>query len=140
MNVTQVRKCPLAKLNDKKCYLSGSILSPPIGHPYMVKFRKYKKNSEENIQDLFLSNKYNLEKFEHKTILQNERLKILRTILLESVPCQTLDFNKRLQQGNHNNDIYTTTKDYILNSHWLQLEDDYFINSLVLQQQLMQDR
>lgn len=87
MNVTQVRKCPLAKLNDKKRYLSGSILSPLIGHPYMVKFRKYKKDSEEKIQDPFLSNKYNLEKFEHKAILQNERLRILRTILLESVPC-----------------------------------------------------
>ena len=86
MNITQVRKCQKAKLNDKRYYLSDSIASLPIGHSYLVECNKHKKDSELKIQNHFLSNNYNLQELEIKAISRNKRIWVLRAILLHSVP------------------------------------------------------
>lgn len=86
MNITQVRKCQKAKLNDKRYYLSDSIAPLPIGHSYLVECKKHKKDSELTIQNHFLSNNYNLQELEIKAISRNKRIWVLRAILLHSVP------------------------------------------------------
>ena len=86
MNISQVRKCQKAKLNDKRYYLSDSIASLPIGHSYLVECKKHKKDSELKIQNHFLSNNYNLQELEIKAISRNKRIWVLRAILLHSVP------------------------------------------------------
>ena len=86
MNITQVRKCQKAKLNDKRYYWSDSIVSIPIGHSYLVECKKHKKDSELKIQNHFFSNNYNWQELEHKVIFRNKRIWVLRAILLQSVP------------------------------------------------------
>ena len=69
MNTNQ--ECEFSKLNNKRYYFSDGIVSLPIKIWFLEEVRKYKKDSEEKAQDLFLSNKYDMLRLEYKPILRN---------------------------------------------------------------------
>ena len=52
-------------------------------------------------------------KLENMADLKNERLRILRAILLQPITYYKLDSNKRLLPENFNKGIYNTTKDIV---------------------------
>ena len=66
-------------------------------------------------------------KLENKAALKNERLHILKEILLQPITSYKIDSSKMLQHANFSKSSYTTTKDYILNSRWLYTKDNRFI-------------
>lgn len=66
-----------------------------------------------------LEKKFGMLRKRIKSVLRNERLRVLRPILLQSQLHYQLDSNKRLQQSNFNRGVDTSAKDYILNSYWL---------------------
>ena len=117
--MTTMKKCQFAKVNDKRYYFSDGIVFLPFGHPYLSGVRKYKNESAEKLEDFFVSNKFEILRLKNNAILKNERLHVLRSILLQPITYRKLDFGKRLLQDNFSKGIYTTTRDYILNSRWL---------------------
>lgn len=66
-------------------------------------------------------------RLENKAIFKNERLRILRSIFLQPITYYEIDSSTISQQVNFSKVIYTTTKEYILNSHWLRIKNDRFI-------------
>ena len=44
MTMTSVNKVQFARLNNKRYYFSGGIVSLPFGHPTLNKVREYKKS------------------------------------------------------------------------------------------------
>lgn len=71
-------------------------------------------------------------KLENKAALKNERLHILKEILLQPITSYKIDSSKMLQHANFSKSSYTTTKDYILNSRWLYTKDNRFIIQVFL--------
>ena len=116
MIMTSSNKVKFAQINDKRYYFSDGIVSLPFGHPLLEKIRNYKK-SLKDIHSIIDSEKEKLLKDENKVVNLNERLKVLRTIYSQPFKYYTLKTNRPFISTQRN--IITTTKKYILNSHWL---------------------
>ena len=116
MKMTTVNKVKFARLNDKRYYFSDGIVSLPFGHILLEKVRQYKKqltkihNEIDNEKDAILQ-------LENEAVMQNERLRILRCIF--SQPLVYFDLHSHQLTEVKRAFKFATTKDYILNSHWL---------------------
>ena len=115
MTMTSVNKVQFARLNDKRYYFSDGIVSLPFGHPSPNKVREYKK-SLRKIHTVIQKEKDEILKGESAVVNNNERLRILRSILSQPITYYNLKTNKRVFANKFD---YTTTRDYILNSKWL---------------------
>ena len=116
MKMTSVNKVKFARLNDKRYYFSDGIVSLPFGHILLEKVRQYKKQLTK-IHNQIDNEKNAILKLENEAVMQNERLRILRCIL--SQPLVYFDLHSHRLTEVKSVFKYATTKDYILNSHWL---------------------
>ena len=116
MKMKTITKCKFASINDKRYYFSDGIVSLPFGHPLLDKVRKFKKQLTK-IHNEIEQNKDTILKYENEAVMQNERLRILRCIF--SQPLVYFDLNSHELVEVKRAFKYSTTKDYILNSHWL---------------------
>ena len=116
MKMTSVNKVKFARLNDKRYYFSDGIVSLPFGHILLEKARQYKKKLAK-IHNQIDNEKSTILKLENEAVMQNERLRILRCIL--SQPLVYFDLHSHQLTEVKGAFKYATTKDYILNSHWL---------------------
>ena len=117
MTMTSVNKVQFARLNDKRYYFSDGIVSLPFGHPGLNKVREYKKPLPKiHIHTVIQKEKDEILKGENAVVNNNERLRILRSILSQPITYYNLKTNKRVFANNFD---YPTTRDYILNSKWL---------------------
>ena len=116
MKMTTVCKAKFARLNDKRYYFSDGIVSLPFGHILLDKVRKYKKQLTK-IHEQIEKEKETILKYENEAVMQNERLRILRCIFSQPLVYYDLHSHKitQVKRGFK----YATTKEYILNSHWL---------------------
>ena len=116
MKMKAIKKVKFARLNDKRYYFSDGIVSLPFGHTLLEKAREYKKQlgkihlSIDKEKDAIL-------KLENEAVMQNERLRILRCILAQ--PLVYFDLRTHELTEVKSAFKYATTKDYVLNSHWL---------------------
>ena len=115
MTMTSVNKVQFARSNNKRYYFSDGIVSLPFGHPSLNKVREYKK-SLPKIHTVIQKEKDEILKGENAVVNNNERLRILRSILSQPITYYNLKTNKRFFANKFD---YTTTRDYILNSKWL---------------------
>ena len=114
MRMQSISKAQFAGLNGKRFYFSDGIVSLPVGHPLLEDLRKEKK--ERNTFSLLHTRKKKEEylKAEALAARKFERLRILRSILLQSPILYKLGstlFCKNLTK--------LSTKNYALDSHWL---------------------
>ena len=116
MKMTTVNKVKFARLNDKRYYFSDGIVSLPFGHILLEKTRQYKKQLTKIHQQID-NEKDAILKLENEAVMQNERLRILRCIF--SQPLVYFDLHSHKLTEVKRAFKYATTKDYILNSHWL---------------------
>ena len=58
-------------------------------------------------------------KIEVDAVSRNERLRLLRSVLLQPFTYYNIDSEKRPLQTRFSKRDYTSTKDYILNCYWL---------------------
>ena len=116
MKMKTVAKVKFARLNDKRYYFSDGIVSLPFGHPLLTKVREYKKQLTK-IHEQIEKEKETILKYENEAVVKNERLRTLRCILSQPLVYYKLNSHKLtdIKRGFK----YVTTKDYILNSHWL---------------------
>ena len=117
MTMTSVNKVKFASLNDKRYYFPDGIVSLPFGHSSLNAVREYKK-SFSKIHTVIAKEKNEILKLENVVANDNERLRILRSIFSQPISYFTLKTNRRFLEPNKKFD-YTTTRQYILNSHWL---------------------
>ena len=117
MTMTSVNKVKFASLNDKRYYFLDGIVSLPLGHPSLNVVREYKK-SFPKIHTVIAKEKNEILKLENVVVNGNERLRILRTIFSQPISYYTLKTNRCFLDTTKKFD-YTTTRQYILNSHWL---------------------
>ena len=117
MTMTSVNKVQFASLNHKRYYFPDGIVSPPFGRPSLNEVRDYKK-SLSKIHTVIAIEKDKILLLENEVVNDNERLRILRSIFSQPITYYTLKTNNRYCGKNKKFD-YTTTRDYILNSHWL---------------------
>ena len=115
MTMTSVNKVQFARINDKRYYFSDGIVSLPFGHPSLNKVREYKK-SLPKIHTVIQKEKDEILKGENAVVNNNERLRILRSILSQPITYSNLKTSKRFFANKFD---YKTTRDYILNSKWL---------------------
>ena len=116
MKMKTISKWKFARLNDKRYYFSDGIVSLPFGHPLLTKVREYKKQLTK-IHEQIEKEKEPILKYENEAVMQNERLKILRCIFSQPLVYYNLNSHKLTDVKRRFK--YMTTKDYILNSHWL---------------------
>ena len=116
MIMTSSNKVRFAQLNDKRYYFSDGIISLPFGHPSLNETREYKK-SLQKIHKIIEKEKNKLLNDENKVVNANERLRILRSIYSQPIQYYNLKTNKKFNPITK--DTYISTKQYILNSHWL---------------------
>ena len=116
MKMTTVNKVKFARLNDKRYYFSDGIVSLPFGHILLEKARQYKKQLTK-IHEQIDNEKDAILQLENEAVMQNERLKILRCIF--SQPLVYFDLHSHQLTEVKRAFKFATTKDYILNSHWL---------------------
>ena len=116
MKMTTFNKVKFARLNDKRYYFSDGIVSLPFGHILLNTVRKYKKQLTK-IHEQIDKERDTILQYENEAVMQNERLRILRCIL--SQPLVYFDLHSHKLTEVKRAFKYTTTKDYILNSHWL---------------------
>ena len=116
MKMKTIRKYKFASINDKRYYFSDGIVSLPFGHPLLDKVRTFKKQLTK-IHTQIEQNKDTILKYENEAVMQNERLRILRCIF--SQPLVYFDLNSHELVEVKRAFKYSTTKDYILHSHWL---------------------
>ena len=116
MKMTAINKVKFARLNDKRYYFSDGIVSLPFGHILLEKTRQYKKQLTK-IHEQIDNEKNAILKLENEAVMQNERLRILRCIF--SQPLVYFDLHSHQLTEVKCAFKYATTKDYILNSHWL---------------------
>ena len=116
MKMMPVNKVKFARLNDKRYYFSDGIVSLPFGHILLEKTRKYKKQLSK-IHEQIDNEKDAILKLENDAVMQNERLRILRSIF--SQPLVYFDLHSHELAEVKRAFKYATTKDYILNSYWL---------------------
>ena len=116
MKMKAIKKVKFARLNDKRYYFSDGIVSLPFGHILLEKARQYKKQLSK-IHEQIDNEKNAILKLENEAVMQNERLRILRCIFSQPL----VYFDLRTHQLTEVNRAFknATTKDYILNSHWL---------------------
>ena len=116
MKMTTVNKVKFARLNDKRYYFSDGIVSLPFGHILLEKVRQYKKQLTK-IHEQIDNEKNKILQLENEAVMQNERLRILRSIF--SQPLVYFDLHSHQLTEVKRAFKFATTKDYILNSHWL---------------------
>ena len=116
MKMTTVNKVKFARLNDKRYYFSDGIVSLPFGHILLEKARQYKKQLTKIHQQID-NEKDAILQLENEAVMQNERLRILRCIF--SQPLVYFDLHSHKLTEVKRAFKFATTKDYILNSHWL---------------------
>lgn len=58
-------------------------------------------------------------RLENTAAAKNERLRVLRMILLQPVTYYKIGSNKSLQQRKFTGITFVSTKEYVLNSYWL---------------------
>ena len=116
MKMTTVNKVKFARLNDKRYYFSDGIVSLPFGHILLEKARQYKKQLTKIHQQID-NEKDAILQLENEAVMQNERLRILRCIF--SQPLVYFDLHSHQLTEVKRAFKFATTKDYILNSHWL---------------------
>ena len=116
MKMTTVNKVKFARLNDKRYYFSDGVVSLPFGHVLLKKAREYKKQLTKIHQQID-NEKDAILKLENEAVMQNERLRILRCIF--SQPLVYFDLQSHQLTEVKSAFKFATTKDYILNSHWL---------------------
>ena len=116
MKMTTVNKVKFARLNDKRYYFSDGIVSLPFGHILLEKVRQYKKQLTKIHQQID-NEKDAILQLENEAVMQNERLRILRCIF--SQPLVYFDLHSHQLTEVKRAFKFATTKDYILNSHWL---------------------
>ena len=116
MKMTTVNKVKFARLNDKRYYFSDGIVSLPFGHILLEKARQYKKQLTK-IHEQIDKEKNNILQLENDAVTQNERLRILRSIF--SQPLVYFDLHSHEPVEVKRAFKFATTRDYILNSHWL---------------------
>ena len=117
MIMTSCNKVKFAKLNDKRYYFSDGIVSLPFGHPSLNEIREYKK-SLEAIHKVIEKEKNKLLNEENTVVNANKRLRILRSIYSQPINYYTLKTHRPFISVK-NNTKYLTTRQYILNSHWI---------------------
>ena len=116
MKMKTITKCKFARINDKRYYFSDGIVSLPFGHPLLDEVRKYKKQFNK-IHEKIEQEKDIILKYENEACMQNERLRILRSIFSQPLVYYNLNSHEIAEVKRGFN--YISTKDYILNSHWL---------------------
>ena len=116
MKMTTVNKVKFARLNDKRYYFSDGIVSLPFGHILLEKVRQYKKQLSKIHKEID-NEKDAILQLENEAVMQNERLRILRCIF--SQPLVYFDLHSHQLTEVKRAFKFATTKDYILNSHWL---------------------
>ena len=116
MKMTTVCKAKFARLNDKRYYFSDGIVSLPFGHSLLDKVRNYKKQLTK-IHEQIEKEKETILKYKNEAVMKNERLKVLRCIF--SQPLVYYDLHSHKMAEVKRGFKYVTTKDYLLNSHWL---------------------
>ena len=116
MKMTTVNKVKFARLNDKRYYFSDGIVSLPFGHILLEKVRQYKKQLTK-IHEQIDNEKDTILQLENEAVMQNERLRILRCIF--SQPLVYFHLHSHQLTEVKRAFKFATTKDYILNSHWL---------------------
>ena len=116
MKMTTVNKVKFARLNNKRYYFSDGIVSLPFGHILLEKARQYKKQLTKIHKEID-NEKDAILQLENEAVMQNERLRILRCIF--SQPLVYFDLHSHELTEVKRAFKFATTKDYILNSHWL---------------------
>ena len=116
MKMKAIKKVKFARLNDKRYYFSDGIVSLPFGHILLEKARQYKKQLSKIHLEID-KEKNAILKLENEAVMQNERLRIFRCIL--SQPLVFFDLRTHQLTEVKSAFKYATTKDYVLNSHWL---------------------
>ena len=116
MKMTSSNKVKFARLNDKRYYFSDGIVSLPFGHPSLNGLREYKKSIIE-IHKVLDDEKDKILNDENMVVNSNERLRILRSIFSQRIKYYTLKTHRHFISTKKLN--YMTTRQYILNSHWL---------------------
>ena len=87
-----------AGLNNKRFYFYYGIASLPFGHLLLEEVRKEKKDLEKSIHQVINEKKIELLKTEASTVRQCERLRVLRSVLLQLPIHYKLD-SERLQRN-----------------------------------------
>ena len=116
MKMTSSSKVKFARLNDKRYYFSDGIVSLPFSHPSLNDLREYKKSIIE-IHKVLDDEKDKILNDENMVVNSNERLRILRSIFSQPIKYYTLKTHRHFISTKKLN--YMTTRQYILNSHWL---------------------
>ena len=116
MKMTSINKVKFARLNDKRYYFSDGIVSLLFGHILLEKVRQYKKQLTK-IHEQIDNEKNKILQLENEAVMQNERLRIPRSIF--SQPLVYFDLHSHELAEVKRAFKFATTKDYILNSHWL---------------------
>ena len=116
MKMTSSSKVKFARLNDKRYYFSDGIVSLPFSHPSLNDLREYKKSIIE-IHKVLDDEKDKILNDENMVVNSNERLRILRSIFSQPIKYYTLKTHRHFISTKNVN--YMTTRQYILNSHWL---------------------
>ena len=116
MIMTRINKVKFASLNDKRYYFSDGIVSLPFTHPSLQKITEFKKSLKE-IHKVIENEKFKILGDENKIVNSIERLRILRAIYSQPITYFTIKTNRPFISIKNNN--FITTKQYILNSHWL---------------------
>ena len=114
MKMKAIKKVKFARLNDKRYYFSD--VSLPFGHVLLEQVRQYKKQLTKIHQQID-SEKDTILKLENEAVMQNERLRVLRSIF--SQPLVYFDLRTHELTEVNRAFKFVTTKDYVLNSHWL---------------------
>ena len=114
--MTSSNKVKFARLNDKRYYFSHGIVSLPFGHLSLNDLREYKK-SLTDIHKVIDKEKNKILDDENMVVNSNERLRILRSIFSQPIKYYTLKTHRHFISTKKLN--YMTTRQYILNSHWL---------------------
>ena len=102
MEKNSLRKCQFSGLNNKRYYFSDGIVSFPFGHPYLEEIRKCKKDVKDKMQKVIKENQFEMLRNETKAVTVWERLRILKSILLQPFSYYKLDSNKRLSSSQYN--------------------------------------
>ena len=116
MIMTSTNKIKFARLNDKRYYFSDGIVSLPFGHPSLNDLREYKKSLSYKHR-VIDKEKNKILNDENIVVNSNERLRILRSIFSQPIKYYTLKTYRHYLATK--NVSYMTTRQYILNSHWL---------------------
>ena len=117
--MTNVDRVQFSELNNKQYYFSDGRVSFSYGHPLLTTFRKYKKEIKDTMHRVIKDRKFRMLKIEAKVASSCERVRILRSILLQRFTYYKLDLNKRLPLRQSGKSDFINTKNYIHNFQWM---------------------